>query len=117
MGVLENAKLISIDDLYYKSPFNHIDEARLKKQKAKKEEKINEDEILEEEEEGASKEKKMNKFPVVLISHGIAGHCNAYTLFAKELASKGYIVFSMEHKEEIKSPFIDRDENWSFRYE
>lgn len=59
----------------------------------------------------------MDKFPVIIISPGLATHRNAYTLFAKELASKGYIVFSMSHKEEIKNPHFDRDENWVFRYE
>jgi predicted dienelactone hydrolase len=51
----------------------------------------------------------MDKFPVVIISHGLAAHCNAYTLFAKELASNGFIVISMDHDEEIKNPYIDRE--------
>ncbi|EAR87054.1 plasma platelet-activating factor acetylhydrolase (macronuclear) [Tetrahymena thermophila SB210] len=125
MGVLENAQLIPIEDLYYKSSFEKEKEENIKISTNQKQEKgmnqnsqnqQNENNSSDDDEKkGSEKAFKMKKFPVVIISHGLAAHCNAYTLFAKELASKGYIVFSMEHIEEIKNPYVDRQQNWEFR--
>jgi len=44
------------------------------------------------------------KFPVVLLSHGMACNRNLYTTFAREWASNGYIVFSVDHEEAIDLP-------------
>lgn len=44
------------------------------------------------------------KFPVILISHGMACNRNLYTTFAREWASNGYIVFSVDHDENIELP-------------
>lgn len=132
MGVLENASLIPIQELYYKSSFP----LTMKKNKEKDNSTLNrgENQIINENtndnildklknecqdkdnlnvgyQEECGEPIKMDKFPVVIISHSLAAHCNAYTLFAKELASKGYIVFSMEHIEEIKNPYMDREQN------
>jgi len=42
-----------------------------------------------------------NKFPIMVLSHGIACSKNLYTVFTKEWASQGYIVFCIDHDEEI----------------
>ena len=44
------------------------------------------------------------KFPVILVSHGMACNRNLYTTFAREWASNGYIVFSVDHDEDINLP-------------
>jgi len=44
------------------------------------------------------------KFPVILVSHGMACNRNLYTTFAREWASNGYIVFSVDHEESIDLP-------------
>ena len=41
---------------------------------------------------------KENKFPVIFQSHGLFGHCNMYTNICSDLASFGYVVFSLEHE-------------------
>lgn len=94
MGVLEGANLLPISELVYKPQFTE------------------QSSDVTEQTNGL---KKLDKYPVVIISHGLAAHCNAYTLFAKELASNGYIVFSLDHDEEIKNPYVDREENRLFR--
>ncbi len=40
---------------------------------------------------------KKDKYPVVIISHGWRGVRNLHQDFAEELASRGYIVFSIDH--------------------
>jgi len=44
------------------------------------------------------------KFPVVLLSHGMACNRNLYTTFAREWASNGYIIFSVDHEETVDLP-------------
>ncbi|EGR31476.1 hypothetical protein IMG5_108686 [Ichthyophthirius multifiliis] len=41
------------------------------------------------------------KFKVIIFSHGLAGHRQSYSIFTNDLASKGYIVFSPDHYEDI----------------
>ena len=41
------------------------------------------------------------KLPVILFSHGIACSKNLYTIFTKEWASRGYLVFCVDHDEDI----------------
>jgi len=45
--------------------------------------------------------KNDSKFPVIVMSHGIACTKNLYTIFTKEWASRGYIVFCVDHDEDI----------------
>lgn len=45
--------------------------------------------------------KREEKLPVILFSHGIACSKNLYTIFTKEWASRGYLVFCVDHDEEI----------------
>lgn len=44
---------------------------------------------------------KAEKYPVIIFSHGLGGNRHAYSVFVKELASQGNIVFCTEHKEKI----------------
>ncbi len=46
----------------------------------------------------------IKKFPVVLLSHGMACNRNLYTTFAREWASNGYIIFSVDHQETVDLP-------------
>ena len=59
--------------------------------------------------------KKLDKIPLLIISPGLASHCNGYSIFAKELASKGFLVMVLEHHEEIKNPYFDNELNLQFR--
>ncbi|CAD8120459.1 unnamed protein product [Paramecium sonneborni] len=44
----------------------------------------------------------MNKnLDVVIVSHGFTQHRNAYTFLCQELASEGYVVFSLQHTEMV----------------
>ena len=36
-------------------------------------------------------------FPIIILSHGLAGHTNCYSILAQEFASKGYIVICPYH--------------------
>ena len=45
------------------------------------------------------------KFPVVIFSHGLAGFRSMYSLICSELASQGYVVFSIEHGDGTASTF------------
>lgn len=38
---------------------------------------------------------------VVIVSHGLSSHLNGHSILCKELASQGYVVFSMQHYEPI----------------
>jgi platelet-activating factor acetylhydrolase len=44
-------------------------------------------------------------FPVVIFSHGLAGFRSMYSLICSELASQGYVVFSIEHGDGTASTF------------
>lgn len=44
---------------------------------------------------------KADNYPVIIFSHGLGGNRHAYSVFIKELASQGNIVFCTEHKEKI----------------
>lgn len=45
------------------------------------------------------------KFPVVVFSHGLSANRNLYTGFARQWASYGYIVFCIDHSEQIYVEF------------
>ena len=50
------------------------------------------------------------QFPVVIISHGWSGSRNLHTDFAEELASQGYVVFSIDHTYgSVATVFSDND--------
>lgn len=44
------------------------------------------------------------KFKIVIFSHGLAANRQLYTVFTNNLASLGFIVFSLEHYEDIYVP-------------
>ncbi|EAR90798.1 platelet-activating factor acetylhydrolase (macronuclear) [Tetrahymena thermophila SB210] len=44
---------------------------------------------------------KQDSYRVIIFSHGLAAHRQSYTCFLNDLASKGYIIFSLEHYEQI----------------
>lgn len=46
------------------------------------------------------------KFPVVVFSHGISGHRSCYSTYCASLASYGFIVAAIEHR--------DRSASWSY---
>jgi platelet-activating factor acetylhydrolase len=39
------------------------------------------------------------KFPLVIFSHGLAGTRTTYSQYCSALASEGYVVLSIEHKD------------------
>jgi len=45
------------------------------------------------------------KFPVIVFSHGLSANIHIYSLFLKEWASHGFVVFSIDHEEEIDVQF------------
>mmetsp|Transcript_110 Transcript_110/g.109 ORF Transcript_110/g.109 Transcript_110/m.109 type:complete len:90 (+) Transcript_110:162-431(+) len=51
-----------------------------------------------------------NLIPIVF-SHGYSGFCQLYTCLCRELASAGYIVFSMGHQDGSGIYTTDRDGN------
>lgn len=51
-----------------------------------------------------------HKFPVMVFSHGLAGHIHAYSIQIKEWVSHGYIVFSVDHDEDIFVPVKSHEE-------
>ncbi|GAA5875906.1 hypothetical protein JCM16303_004039 [Sporobolomyces ruberrimus] len=42
---------------------------------------------------------KSNKFPVVVFSHGLSGNRTTYSQYCGELASRGYVVVAIEHRD------------------
>ena len=50
------------------------------------------------------------KFPVVVFSHGLSANRNLYTGFARQWASYGYIVFCVDHDEQIYVEFKGFDD-------
>lgn len=38
------------------------------------------------------------KFPLIILSHGLGGNRTTYTTICSDLASHGYIVAAMEHR-------------------
>jgi len=54
---------------------------------------------------GVNKDAKLipnpNKFPVIIFSHGLSANIHLYSLLLKEWASNGFIIFSVDHDEEI----------------
>lgn len=46
-------------------------------------------------------------FPVVIFSHGLSANIHVYSLQLKEWASNGFIVFSVDHDEEIYLKYSD----------
>ena len=41
------------------------------------------------------------KFNIIIFSHGLGGHMHSSSILCKELASFGYLVFSIQHNEPI----------------
>jgi len=46
-------------------------------------------------------ERENKKFPVVAFSHGLSANIHLYSVQTKEWASNGFVVFSIDHEEEI----------------
>lgn len=44
----------------------------------------------------------------IIFSHGLGAHCNAYSTICNTLASHGYIVFSVDHSDDIVGVVTDR---------
>ena len=55
------------------------------------------------------------KIGVVILSHGLAGHCNGYSTLARDLAQNGYIVICPEHLEGIRNIYPTNEENRVYR--
>jgi len=50
----------------------------------------------------------LDQYPVVIISHGWGGFMNLHTDLAEELASRGYVVLSIDHTYgSVATPFLD----------
>ncbi|KAG8956738.1 hypothetical protein FRC04_000216 [Tulasnella sp. 424] len=47
------------------------------------------------------------KWPLVVFSHGLGGTRNTYSQFCSNLASEGYVVLSLEHRDRSGPAFID----------
>jgi len=45
------------------------------------------------------------KFPVIVFSHGLSANIHIYSILLKEWASHGFVVFSVDHEEEIDLEF------------
>jgi hypothetical protein len=45
---------------------------------------------------------EINTFKVIIFSHDLSFHKNSSSVICKELASRGYIVLSLDHQELIK---------------
>lgn len=66
---------------------------------------------------------KGEKFRVIIFSHGLASHRNAYSFFFREWASNGYLVFSVNHNDiicpenRIFEDFNTRNNDLKRRYE
>ncbi|KAG8932093.1 hypothetical protein FRC01_000278 [Tulasnella sp. 417] len=62
----------------------------------------------------------VGKWPLIVFSHGLAGTRNTYSQFCSNLASEGYVVLSLEHRDRSGPAFIDPksgDEQHYFRIE
>lgn len=58
---------------------------------------------------------KLSKMPAIVMSHGLSLHCNANSVLAQELASRGCFVLSVHHEEEIKNQIPVTQANRTFR--
>ncbi|WFD36343.1 1-alkyl-2-acetylglycerophosphocholine esterase [Malassezia cuniculi] len=47
----------------------------------------------------SAKDQKTEKFPVLIFSHGLAGNRLAYSQYCGELASRGFVVAAVEHRD------------------
>ncbi|KAG9045820.1 hypothetical protein FS837_005610 [Tulasnella sp. UAMH 9824] len=62
----------------------------------------------------------VGKWPLIVFSHGLAGTRNTYSQFCSNLASEGYVVLSLEHRDRSGPAFIDPksgDEQHYFKIE
>lgn len=55
------------------------------------------------------------KFSIIVLSHGLASHCDGYSVIARFLAQQGYIVFVPEHIENIRNIYLTNEENRDYR--
>ncbi|CAD8170126.1 unnamed protein product [Paramecium octaurelia] len=55
------------------------------------------------------------KFSVIVLSHGLASHCDGYSVVARYLAQQGHIVFVPEHIENIRNIYLTNEENREYR--
>ena len=62
-------------------------------------------EIITNSSRGTPLSNKENKYPVVIFNHGFGEHFSQNTILMEELASNGYLVFSIAHHYECKFSF------------
>jgi len=58
---------------------------------------VNKDASIAREEEG----EETKQFPCIVFSHGLSANIHIYSILLKEWASNGFIIFSVDHEEEI----------------
>lgn len=54
-------------------------------------------------------------YPIIVLSPGLASHCDGYSVYARHLAQLGYIVLCPEHVEHIRNILASDAENRIFR--
>ncbi|CAD8098798.1 unnamed protein product [Paramecium primaurelia] len=57
----------------------------------------------------------LSKFSVIILIHGLASHCDGYSVIARYLAQHGHIVFVPEHIENIRNIYLTNEENREYR--
>jgi len=55
------------------------------------------------------------RFQVIVLSHGLASHCDGYSVVARYLAQQGHIVFVPEHIENIRNIYESDELNRIYR--
>jgi hypothetical protein len=63
----------------------------------------------------AKKQGDKYTYPIIIISHGLASHCDGYSVISRYLAQQGYIVLCPEHSEFIRNIYPTYEENRIYR--